>query len=125
MDYSFTARMEDNLDEVAEGERNWRGCDLYDEFRMGTMKAESEEGMRPNQPVPTDIGYWLWPRNADSNRLYRCVFGLQRLQLATKERCKTTIDLIPGEEAVAEDAGEEAETNALRANAAEMRHGDG
>ncbi|MCP1366192.1 type I DNA topoisomerase, partial [Halomonas sp. BBD48] len=55
MDYGFTARMEDSLDEVAEGERNWRGLldDFYAEFRAKLERAE--EGMRPNQPVPTDI----------------------------------------------------------------------
>src|SRR5690554_6978371 len=57
MDYSFTARMEDSLDEVAEGERNWRALldAFYAEFKKELAKAESEEGMRPNQPVPTDI----------------------------------------------------------------------
>ncbi|MCP1367123.1 topoisomerase DNA-binding C4 zinc finger domain-containing protein, partial [Halomonas sp. BBD48] len=41
--------------------------------------------------------------------------GCSGYNLPPKERCKTTIDLIPGDEAVAADADENAETDALRA----------
>ncbi|HSP59267.1 MAG TPA: type I DNA topoisomerase [Halomonas sp.] len=118
MDFSFTARMENSLDEVAQGERNWQELldAFYAEFRLELEKAESEEGMRPNQPVPTDIDCPSCGRKMQIRTASTGVFlGCSGYNLPPKERCKTTIDLIPGDEAVAEDAGEEAETNALRA----------
>ncbi|GEN23870.1 type I DNA topoisomerase [Halomonas cupida] len=118
MDYSFTARMEDNLDEVAEGDRNWRELldAFYHEFRNELQEAESDEGMRPNQPVPTDIDCPSCGRKMQIRTASTGVFlGCSGYNLPPKERCKTTIDLLPGEEAVAADAGEDAETDALRA----------
>ncbi|MGQ7247511.1 type I DNA topoisomerase [Halomonas sp. V046] len=118
MDFSFTARMEDSLDEVAEGERNWRELldAFYAEFSEELSAAESDEGMRPNQPVPTDIDCPTCGRKMQIRTASTGVFlGCSGYNLPPKERCKTTIDLLPGEEAVAADAGEEAETDALRA----------
>ncbi|GAB2726690.1 type I DNA topoisomerase [Halomonas garicola] len=118
MDYSFTARMEDGLDDVAEGERSWRALldTFYHEFRDELAQAESEDGMRPNQPVPTDIECPQCGRHMQIRTASTGVFlGCSGYNLPPKERCKTTIDLIPGEEAVAADAGADAETNALRA----------
>ncbi|WP_148254957.1 type I DNA topoisomerase [Aidingimonas lacisalsi] len=118
MDYNFTARMEDSLDEVAEGERDWKALldSFYDDFRKELELAESEEGMRPNQPVPTEIDCPQCGREMQIRTASTGVFlGCSGYNLPPKERCKTTIDLIPGEEAVADDAGEEAETDALRA----------
>ncbi|TDR54907.1 DNA topoisomerase I [Halomonas ventosae] len=118
MDYSFTARMEDGLDEVAEGERNWQALldAFYAEFKKELAVAESEEGMRPNQPVPTDIDCPSCGRKMQIRTASTGVFlGCSGYNLPPKERCKTTIDLLPGDEAVAADAGEDAETDALRA----------
>lgn len=118
MDLSFTARMEDSLDDVAEGERNWKALldDFYKEFREELVKAESEDGMRPNQPVPTDVDCPDCGRKMQIRTASTGVFlGCSGYNLPPKERCKTTIDLIPGDEAVAADASEEAETDALRA----------
>ncbi|WP_373191291.1 type I DNA topoisomerase [Halomonas sp.] len=118
MDYSFTARMEDGLDEVAQGERNWRALldAFYAKFKKELEEAESEEGMRPNQPVPTDIDCPTCGRKMQIRTASTGVFlGCSGYNLPPKERCKTTIDLLPGDEAVAADAGEDAETEALRA----------
>nr|WP_298248863.1 type I DNA topoisomerase [uncultured Halomonas sp.] len=118
MDYSFTARMEDGLDEVAEGERNWQALldAFYAEFKKELQVAESEAGMRPNQPVPTDIDCPSCGRKMQIRTASTGVFlGCSGYNLPPKERCKTTIDLLPGEEAVAADADEAAETDALRA----------
>ncbi|WP_163560084.1 type I DNA topoisomerase [Halomonas sp. NO4] len=118
MDYSFTARMEDSLDEVAEGERNWRALldAFYAEFRKELEAAESEAGMRPNQPVATDIDCPTCGRKMQIRTASTGVFlGCSGYNLPPKERCKTTIDLLPGDEAVAADADEEAEAQALRA----------
>nr|WP_163503538.1 type I DNA topoisomerase [Halomonas socia] len=118
MDFSFTARMEDGLDEVAEGERNWQALldAFYAEFKKELEIAESDTGMRPNQPVPTGIDCPTCGRKMQIRTASTGVFlGCSGYNLPPKERCKTTIDLIPGDEAVAADAGEEAETEALRA----------
>ncbi|MGC3871938.1 type I DNA topoisomerase [Halomonas sp. GXIMD04776] len=118
MDYGFTARMEDSLDEVAEGERNWRALldDFYAGFRAKLERAEGDEGMRPNQPVPTDIDCPTCGRKMQIRTASTGVFlGCSGYNLPPKERCKTTIDLIPGDEAVAADADDDAETQALRA----------
>ncbi|ATJ83180.1 type I DNA topoisomerase [Halomonas beimenensis] len=118
MDYSFTARMEDSLDEVAEGQRRWRELldAFYAEFREELAEAESEDGMRPNQPVPTDIDCPSCGRKMQIRTASTGVFlGCSGYNLPPKERCKTTIDLLPGDEAVAADADEDAETDALRA----------
>ncbi|WP_136247611.1 type I DNA topoisomerase [Halomonas borealis] len=118
MDYSFTARMEDSLDEVAEGERRWRELldAFYGEFREELDEAQSEEGMRPNQPVPTDIDCPSCGRKMQIRTASTGVFlGCSGYNLPPKERCKTTIDLLLGDEAVAADADEDAETDALRA----------
>ena len=99
-------------------ERNWQALldAFYEEFRHELAKAESDEGMRPNQPVPTNIDCPSCGRQMQIRTASTGVFlGCSGYNLPPKERCKTTIDLIPGEEAVAEDAGEEAETDALRA----------
>ena len=118
MDYGFTARMEDHLDEIAAGNREWRELldAFYAEFKAKLEHAEAEEGMRPNQPVPTDIDCPTCGRKMQIRTASTGVFlGCSGYNLPPKERCKTTIDLIAGDEAVAADADEEAETEALRA----------
>lgn len=118
LDYSFTARMEGNLDGVAEGQRDWLQLlnDFYGDFKSELDKASSDDGMRPNQPVDTEIKCPDCSRHMQIRTASTGVFlGCSGYNLPPKERCKKTIDLLPGEEAVAADAGDEAETNALRA----------
>ncbi len=58
MDYGFTAGMEENLDDVAQGERDWKNVldEFYGDFRKKLEVAEAADGgMRANQPVMTDI----------------------------------------------------------------------
>ena len=58
MDYGFTAGMEEHLDDVARGERDWKHVldEFYGDFRKKLEVAESSEnGMRANQPTLTDI----------------------------------------------------------------------
>ena len=58
MDYGFTAGMEEHLDDVAQGERDWKHVldEFYGDFRKKLEVAESSEnGMRANQPTLTDI----------------------------------------------------------------------
>ncbi|OPX56987.1 DNA topoisomerase-1 [Oceanospirillum multiglobuliferum] len=119
MDYSFTARMEESLDNVAEGKNDWKNLlnDFYKDFKTQLVQAESEDaGMRPNQAVETSIPCPTCQRPMQIRTASTGVFlGCSGYALPPKERCKTTINLTSGEEAISADADEEAETQALRA----------
>ncbi|WP_422448016.1 MULTISPECIES: type I DNA topoisomerase [unclassified Endozoicomonas] len=118
MDFHFTARMEEKLDDIAEGEKNWKQVldDFYTDFTLQLTQAEqSEGGMRANEPSLTDIECPTCHRPMMIRTASTGVFlGCSGYSLPPKERCKTTINLVPGEEV--EDADDEyAEVNALRA----------
>lgn len=118
LDYSFTARMEDGLDAVAEGGADWKDLldRFYTDFRHQLDQAQSEQGMRPNQPVETHISCPTCSRPMQIRIASTGTFlGCSGYALPPKERCKTTINLVPGDEFVAEDADENAEVDALRA----------
>ncbi|MBT8147965.1 MAG: topoisomerase DNA-binding C4 zinc finger domain-containing protein, partial [Gammaproteobacteria bacterium] len=113
MNYDFTARMEDSLDDVANGKREWK--DLLDEFYEGFTeqleKAESEQGgMRTNDPTDTDIPCPKCGRHMQIRTASTGVFlGCSGYSLPPKERCKSTINLTPGDDAIRTDNIEEAE----------------
>ncbi len=118
LDYSFTARMEASLDSVAEGSEEWKKLldRFYAAFKQQLEAAQAAEGMRPNQPVDTDISCPSCGRHMQIRIASTGTFlGCSGYALPPKERCKTTINLMPGEEFVAADADEEAEAQALRA----------
>ncbi len=118
MDFGFTAKMEEELDEVASGKFDWKALldEFYRDFSLQLAKAESEEqGMRLNQPTPTDIECTNCGREMQIRTASTGVFlGCSGYALPPKERCKHTVNLIPGEEAIALD-DDEAEVKALRA----------
>jgi DNA topoisomerase-1 len=119
MDYSFTARMEETLDRIAEGELNWRDVlnDFYDDFTRKLESARGEGtgkqargGMRANLPTDTDIECPECGRPMQVRTGSTGVFlGCSGYSLPPKERCTATLNLIPGEEAVSADDDEEAE----------------
>lgn len=118
MDYSFTANMEESLDIVAEGKRNW--VQLLDEFYKGFCnKLESaqsaEGGMRRNQPVDTDIECSNCGRTMQIRTGSTGVFlGCSGYGLPPKERCKHTMNLVSGDEVVSvDDDDDEAESKLL------------
>ncbi len=118
MDYSFTARMETYLDEVARGDLEWK--ELLDRFYADFAKAleqaqDTEQGMRPNTPTPTDIDCPECGRHMMIRTGSTGVFlGCSGYNLPPKERCKCTINLIPGDEVVSADEDDEAESRILR-----------
>ena len=71
--------------------------------------------MRANEPTMTDIACTECGRPMQVRTASTGVFlGCSGYALPPKERCKSTINLIPGDEAVSEDADEEAESRQLR-----------
>ncbi|ABL99529.1 type I DNA topoisomerase [Shewanella amazonensis] len=120
MNYDFTAGMEQTLDDVAKGDKDWKGVldGFYSGFTAKLEKAEAEPdagGMRPNQMVLTDIPCPTCGRQMGIRTGTTGVFlGCSGYALPPKERCKTTLNLTPGEEAIS-DSSEDAETDALRA----------
>ncbi len=116
MDYGFTASMEEKLDDIAEGEINW--TDVLDNFYQGFHKkldqAGSEDGMRPNDPVDTDIPCPTCGRHMQIRNGSTGVFlGCSGYSLPPKERCTQTLNLVAGDEAIAADEDEEAESRRL------------
>ncbi|MFC3034680.1 type I DNA topoisomerase [Pseudoalteromonas fenneropenaei] len=113
MDYDFTAKMEGQLDDIAEGERVWTQVldSFYADFSNQLNIAASDEaegGMRQNQMVETDIDCPTCGRKMGIRTASTGVFlGCTGYNLPPKERCTTTINLLPGAEAVAADAEDE------------------
>ena len=118
LDYGFTASMEEHLDEVADGKLDWRNLldDFYEEFRDLLEKAgeDGPDGMQANEPTMTDIACPTCDRPMQIRTASTGVFlGCSGYALPPKERCKTTINLTPGDEAIREDADDEAESRLL------------
>ncbi len=119
LDYGFTASMEERLDEVAEGRMSWKELldAFYAEFSALLDKAGEPEpkGMQRNEPTPTDIECSNCGRTMQIRTASTGVFlGCSGYSLPPKERCKHTVNLTPGEEAIHEDADDEAESRLLR-----------
>ncbi|MBN6776215.1 type I DNA topoisomerase [Pseudomonas granadensis] len=110
MDYGFTAGMEENLDDVAQGERDWKSVldEFYGDFKKKLEVAENpDNGMRANQPVMTDIPCTTCGRPMQIRTASTGVFlGCSGYSLPPKERCKATVNLVPGDEIAADDEGE-------------------
>ncbi len=118
MDYGFTANMEDSLDEIANGHAGWQQVlnEFYDDFvqRLDTAQGE-KNGMRANAPTETDIKCPACGRNMQIRTASTGVFlGCSGYSLPPKERCKETINLVPGDEAVDVEKDDEGESKLLR-----------
>lgn len=114
MDYDFTAKMEDDLDGVALGRLDWKRVldTFYSGFsaQLGRASEDSDVGMRVNKPTDTDIPCPKCGRPMQIRTASTGVFlGCSGYSLPPKERCKSTINLTPGEEAISTDDAEEAE----------------
>ncbi|MFT5519162.1 MAG: DNA topoisomerase-1, partial [Parasphingorhabdus sp.] len=116
MDYSFTATMEKRLDSVARGETEWKRLlnVFYKAFTRKLSIAEAEDGMRANTPTLTDIKCPSCSKAMNIRTASTGVFlGCSGYALPPKERCKETINLVSGDEVVAVDADDEAESRLL------------
>ena len=118
LDYGFTATMEERLDEVAQGALSW--VDLLNEFyadfsgKLSQAANDGPDGMQPNDPTPTGIPCDACGRPMQIRTASTGVFmGCSGYSLPPKERCKSTVNLIPGDEAISVDADDEAESRLL------------
>ena len=118
LDYGFTADMEQHLDQVAAGDLSWKELlnDFYGDFRKKLQNAELPEpdGMQANAPTQTGIACVKCDRPMQIRTASTGVFlGCSGYSLPPKERCKQTVNLVPGDEVVSADADDEAESRLL------------
>ena len=118
LDYGFTATMEERLDEVAQGTLSWTDLlnDFYADFsgKLSQAANDGPDGMQPNDPTPTGIPCDACGRPMQIRTASTGVFmGCSGYSLPPKERCKSTVNLIPGDEAISVDADDEAESRLL------------
>ena len=116
MDFSFTANMEEKLDDIAEGKVNWTSVldNFYTDFSKQLEVAGGEDGMRPNDPVDTDIECPKCSRHMQIRTGTTGVFlGCSGYGLPPKERCTQTMNLIPGNDVIRADEDDEAESRRL------------
>ncbi|WP_196140448.1 type I DNA topoisomerase [Aliikangiella sp. G2MR2-5] len=120
MDYSFTAKMEETLDTIASGDQVWKETltDFYKDLKKRLEKAElpvEDGGMDNIKSVEMDM---ICP-NCNTNKMMirnsssGTFLGCSGFSLPPKERCKHTMNLIPGDEIEAVDKDEEAESRNL------------
>ena len=114
MDYDFTANLENNLDKVANGDLDWRNVldEFYEAFKNDLNNASDEtNGMRGNRPTKTDL---TCPNCNENNLVIRnssngVFLGCSGYENLGEEKCKNTLNLVSGDEAVSVDDVEEAE----------------
>ena len=119
LDYGFTAKLEAELDQIAEGGTGWRNVldVFYTDFSGKLATAQQAKGgMRSNEPTDTDVPCASCGRPMQIRTGSTGVFlGCSGYSLPPKERCTSTLNLIPGEEAVDVDEDAEGESRLLRA----------
>ena len=118
LDYSFTAGMEQDLDKIASGDREWVGVldTFYRGFSDKLAAAARPDGMRPNTPTETGIACAACGRPMHIRSASTGVFlGCSGYGLPPAERCKETVDLTPADEAADADRDDEGESKLLRA----------
>jgi DNA topoisomerase I len=118
--YNFTREMEEELDAIADGRIKWKKAldNFYGDFSKTLKLAEAdsaEGGMKENKAVETDIPCTACQRPMSIRVASTGVFlGCTGFNLPPKERCKTTMNLVPGDEAQNTDS-EVGETEELMA----------
>jgi len=109
MNYDFTANMEQQLDIIASGSKDWRNLldEFYESFIQKLDKAKEAQGMRSNNPTATDIkcptcGRFMQIRSGSTG----VFLGCSGYALPPKERCKTTLNLMSSDEIAEDDESE-------------------
>ncbi len=118
LDYSFTAGMEQDLDQIASGNREWLSVldTFYGGFSRKLASAARPDGMRPNSPTETAVDCSTCGRRMQVRSASTGVFlGCSGYSLPPRERCTQTMDLTPADEAADADRDDEGESRALRA----------
>lgn len=121
LSYDFTAKMEQQLDEIANGNTPWKGVlnDFYGDFEQKLVLAEKtpeDGGMRLNEAIATDIECKKCGRPMNVRTASTGVFlGCSGYNLPPKERCTGTMNLTHGDEVVKVEDEDELETELLRA----------
>ena len=112
MDYDFTANFEKELDKVAEGKLEWKSVldNFYGAFKKDLNLAFTDEGMRKNTPTPTDINC---PECESDQMVIRnsgtgVFLGCNGYNNEGDDKCKKTLNLISGDEAISLDDQDEA-----------------
>lgn len=116
LDYGFTAELEESLDEVSGGKVKWLSLldGFYAGFEKKIDKAAAEDGMRTNPPSTIDFKCPECDRPMQIRTASTGVFlGCTGYALPPKERCKSTINLIPGDEVVSANGDGEEEARML------------
>jgi DNA topoisomerase-1 len=117
MNYGFTSDLEESLDKVSDGVVEWKHLlnEFYEDFDKRVEKAgDLEGGMRSNEPSMTDIDCPKCGRKMNVRTASTGVFlGCSGYALPPKERCKSTINLISGDEVVSANGDEEEESRIL------------
>ena len=114
MNYDFTANFENDLDKVANGELDWKIVlnHFYDAFQKDLISASDDEnGMKPNKPIETSI---ICPECEKHNMVIRnssngVFLGCTGYNNTGDEKCKKTLNLISGDEAISIDDNDEAQ----------------
>ena len=113
MDFGFTAQLEESLDDVAMGRANWKDTldTFYKSFKKSVDIAHGDKGgMRQNDPTDISVTCPKCERHMQIRTASTGVFlGCSGYGLPAKERCKSTINLVRGDDvASADDAEDEA-----------------
>lgn len=118
MNYGFTAELEVSLDKISDGDIEWKSLldEFYEDFDKKLNKAShSETGMRTNDPSLTDIDCPRCGRKMNVRTASTGVFlGCSGYALPPKERCKSTINLVSGDEVISVNGDDEEESRILR-----------
>ena len=116
LDYDFTAKMEEQLDDIAEGEQDWHKLldNFYTDFIDLLEKADAEDapGMKKNLPIPTGLPCPKCGRDTVIRNSSQGIFVACTGYEDKENQCRHTINLqsAGGPERVPAGPGEEEET---------------
>ena len=110
MDFGFTAELEETLDDVAMGRADWKDVldKFYKSFKKSVEIAQGDKGgMRQNDPTDISVNCPQCGRHMQIRTASTGVFlGCSGYGLPPKERCKSTINLVRGDDVMSADEAE-------------------